>query len=139
VVQTSTTVDDGCDASLPSTTFPGDGLETFHTLVPGTSELRFAVEATPTAVCPGGVVHLSVSIHNPTDHSLAEAPVLVMTDVYPHVVIANLDVAEVLAGATVVVETDATIPELPTGRHQIFVMSASTPEGATIDVESPFG
>ena len=82
----SSTVEDGCESSLPSTTFPGEGLETFHALVPGTSELRFVVEATPMTVCPGGIIHLTVSIHNPTDHSVTEAPFLVMTDVYPHIV-----------------------------------------------------
>ncbi|MCU1418344.1 MAG: hypothetical protein JWP32_2518 [Schumannella sp.] len=99
--------------------------------------MRFVVKATPAAVCPGGVIHLTVSIHNPIDHPLTEAPVLVMTDVYPHVVIANLAATDVLAGADVVVATDATIPELPTGKHEIFVVSASSPQGATIVVESP--
>lgn len=108
-----------------------------HTLVPSTSELRFVVEATPAAVCPSGVIRLTVSIHNPTDDALTEAPVLVMTDVYPHVVIANLAATDVLAGADVVVATDATIPELPTGKHEIFVMRATSPQGATIVVESP--
>ncbi|MCU1399392.1 MAG: hypothetical protein JWN62_2501 [Acidimicrobiales bacterium] len=132
-----TSVDDGCDSTLPSTTFPGDGLNTFHTLVPGTSVLRFVVEATPTTVCPGGVIHLTVSMHNPTDHPLTEAPALVITDVYPHVVIAALAPAEVLAGATVAVATDATVPEIPAGKHEIFVLNASSPEGATINVQLP--
>ena len=135
----TSTIEDGCDSSLPSTTFPGDGLETFHTLVPGSSELRFVVEATPTTVCSGGVIHLTVSIHNPTGHSLKEAPVLVMTDVYPHVVIANLAATDVLAGATVTVFTSVTVPQLPAGAHEIFVMSARSPQGATIEVENPTG
>ena len=45
-----------------------------------------------------------------------------MTDVYPHVVIANLAATDVLAGANELIATDATIPELPPGEHEIFVM-----------------
>ncbi len=133
------TIEDGCKSSPTATTFPGEGLETFHTLVPGTSELRFVVVATPTTVCPGGIIHLTVSIRNPTDHSLTEAPLLVMTDVYPHIVIAGLTAIDVPAGATVSVATDATVPEIPTGKHGIFVMSARSPEDATINVENPAG
>ena len=139
VGDTTTTLDDGCDSTLPSTTFPGDGLQTFHTLVPGTSDLEFTVAATPTTICPGGVLHLSVTMHNPTDHSIEETPVLVSTSAYPHVVIATLSRTEVPAGATKVVATEATVPELPRGKYEIFVLSARSPEGATIQVEDPSG
>ena len=80
---------------------------------------------------------MTVNVPKPTDHSLQETPVLVITDVYPHVVIATLDGVRVPAGGAESVRSAVTMSLLPAGEHNMFVLSSTSTDGVIITIKEP--
>lgn len=136
-VVTAAVLNDGCHSALPSTSLPYADLPTFMTLVPGTIDLTFTLEAQPTAVCPGAVVRFSIGVHNDSESPLEVSPRLVITEVLPHIVLGTYGPVAMPSGGNATIEADVTIPLLPPGIYRVFVANGAGYEGVSITVRSP--
>ena len=136
-VVTAAVLDDGCHSTLPSTSWPDTGLPTSMTLVPGTTDLTFTVEAQPTAVCPGAIVRFSIAVHNGLETPVEVSPRLVITQVLPHIELGTYGPLAVPAGGNATTEADVTIPLLPPDTYRVFIANGAGYEGANITVRSP--
>lgn len=107
------------------------------TLVPGTANLEFTVDAQPTIVCPGAKVMVTIGVHNRSDADVVVSPRLVITEVLPHIVVAQVAPISLPAGGSQTVITSIVVPLLPPGTYNMFVANGASFDGATISVRAP--
>ena len=123
-----------CITSVPSTVRATEGLNTFMTLVPGTPTLDYSVSATPFDVCPGDIVHVTVTVRSSEQHEVEVGGRLVITRLLPHIDLADFGPVSVPAGGSATATVDFVVPLLPPGNYTFFVADDVNANGATFAV-----
>ncbi len=128
-------LDDGCDLPTPST---WEVLGTIHTIVPGDQPVDATVQIDPQTVCPGGEVHVTLTIRNTGGRdAIIDSPRVVLSGggVAKWELTDFGDTIEIDDGESVTVEETARIPLLHPGEYTFGLYGYSL--GGTLTVADP--
>lgn len=130
---TTLAANDGCDRPTPSSY---DDVGTVHTIVPQPDArlLEIEVVASPSVVCPGATVNISITVHNIGTHDVTFAPargLLLVSHSMPKWQLASMDPVRLEAGEEATVAIQVTIPDARPGRY---IISPEGYDGGAIEV-----
>ena len=126
---------DGCADGDPSSVRPVEELPTFMTMAPGPITVEYSLTATPTTVCPGGVVAFSITVHNSGAAAVEVFPRLVLTQMLPHIDLGSTASAVIAPDSTSIIVEQVAIPQLQPGTYEVLVYGYDA--GASITVVAP--
>ena len=121
-----------CDAAPAPTSMPDEGLYTFHTMALAPPTLDYTLSATPASVCPGGTIEFTITVRNTGTDTVTVAPMLVVTEVYPHFALAIAAPVTVQAQSEASIVQPVVMPLLPAGPWTIRVYGSLNTVDITI-------
>lgn len=126
---------DGCADGDSSSARPVEELPTFMTMAPGPISVEYSLTATPTTVCPGGVVTFSITVHNSGAAAVEVFPRLVLTQMLPHIDLGSTASAVIAPDSASTIVQQLAIPRLQPGTYEVLLYGYNA--GVSITVVEP--